>query len=242
MGKYLIPNFCMNGYVNRGNAGCPMVRQFEISIPNPCSENWNAMAPTEKGAFCAACSKEVIDFSAMTEQELMAYFTHRDPEQKLCGRFRTEQLGVYTIGIDPKVFRLRIPLWQKILAILVICFGQMVFNNAEAQIKKNRARYALHPVQKKKKKKRKKQYPQMISVPFNGEWGTMGLISYRPPTPKWSIMLAESVFKLPESLLKISAQDKTLPPEPPTEKEEGPVLPHLFRNEDIFSFNTKRRR
>lgn len=32
-----------------------------FQIPEPCSEDWNEMTPTEKGAFCNKCSKEVLD-------------------------------------------------------------------------------------------------------------------------------------------------------------------------------------
>ncbi|WP_309608991.1 hypothetical protein [Flavobacterium sp.] len=36
-----------------------------ITIPNPCTENWNKMSKTEKGRFCNSCNKLVIDFSKM---------------------------------------------------------------------------------------------------------------------------------------------------------------------------------
>lgn len=29
--------------------------KYEIKIPKPCNEKWNAMTPTEKGAFCSNC-------------------------------------------------------------------------------------------------------------------------------------------------------------------------------------------
>jgi len=39
-------------------------KRFTISIPEPCTENWNEMTPTERGKFCAHCQKDVIDFSS----------------------------------------------------------------------------------------------------------------------------------------------------------------------------------
>ncbi|MBS1618046.1 MAG: hypothetical protein JST76_05985 [Bacteroidetes bacterium] len=49
------------------------------------------MTATERGAFCHSCSKEVIDFSAMTDSELLSFFAGGKAG---CGRFRTDQVGV----------------------------------------------------------------------------------------------------------------------------------------------------
>ena len=42
-----------------------------FSIPEPCSENWNEMTSTEKGAFCQKCSNEVHDVSNMSNDEII---------------------------------------------------------------------------------------------------------------------------------------------------------------------------
>ena len=47
---------------------------FHIDIPTPCKEGWQNMAPTEKGAFCNSCQKEVIDFTQKTPAEIANYF------------------------------------------------------------------------------------------------------------------------------------------------------------------------
>ena len=41
-----------------------------FSIPKPCSEDWNKMTPTEKGAFCGKCAKEVLDCSRIKTTEI----------------------------------------------------------------------------------------------------------------------------------------------------------------------------
>ena len=66
-----------------------MKKSLRISIPQPCHEDWNKMTPTEKGRFCASCTKEVFDFSSSTDEELvkLAY-----SGGNLCGRFRADQL------------------------------------------------------------------------------------------------------------------------------------------------------
>jgi hypothetical protein len=47
-----------------------MEKSIRISIPNPCHEDWNTMTPSEKGRFCQACSKEVIDLTQHSKTEI----------------------------------------------------------------------------------------------------------------------------------------------------------------------------
>jgi hypothetical protein len=42
----------------------------QIHIPNPCHEDWSKMTPTEKGAFCSSCKKEVLDFTKSSNEEI----------------------------------------------------------------------------------------------------------------------------------------------------------------------------
>jgi CarboxypepD_reg-like domain len=70
-----------------------MKTNFQISIPTPCHEDWGKFTPTSTGGFCGSCQKNVIDFSAMSESQLVAYFRDLPADnQHLCGRFRDEQL------------------------------------------------------------------------------------------------------------------------------------------------------
>lgn len=41
-----------------------------LQIQKPCSENWNLMNATEKGAYCQKCATEVIDFTSKTPDEI----------------------------------------------------------------------------------------------------------------------------------------------------------------------------
>ena len=67
------------------------MQQIHLSIPKPCQENWQAMTPSQQGRFCNACAKEVIDFSTMTDHEVLNYFVKKG-DAKVCGRFIPEQL------------------------------------------------------------------------------------------------------------------------------------------------------
>lgn len=66
-------------------------RVFTLSIPKPCSQNWNEMQPRDKGRFCSDCQKVVIDFSSFTEQQLHQYLS--TAKSIPCGRFHKSQLN-----------------------------------------------------------------------------------------------------------------------------------------------------
>ena len=64
---------------------------MNIQINNPCHEDWQKMNPTQQGAFCKACQKEVVDFSKKSISEIKNFFS-KEQTEKVCGRFETKQL------------------------------------------------------------------------------------------------------------------------------------------------------
>ena len=50
-----------------------LMRRVQLSIQKPCHEEWNNMTPTQKGAFCGSCQKEVQDFSETSLEEAASY-------------------------------------------------------------------------------------------------------------------------------------------------------------------------
>ena len=99
---------------------------FKIQIPKPCHEDWNAMTPTQQGSFCGACSKEVVDFTPMTDAEVQRYFLNRTTD-KTCGRFKTEQIDRIQIYLPENLFLQRMAGWKKFMAIVMIVFSSMLF-------------------------------------------------------------------------------------------------------------------
>ena len=65
--------------------------KIQLSIPIPCHEDWGKMTPAEKGKFCLSCQKVVVDFSRMSDADMVAYF--KKPKESVCGRFNTDQLN-----------------------------------------------------------------------------------------------------------------------------------------------------
>ncbi|MDO7845206.1 carboxypeptidase-like regulatory domain-containing protein [Hymenobacter sp. M29] len=53
-------------------------------IPQPCPESWAAMTPTAQGRHCAVCATEVVDFTRMSEAEVLAFLAARSG-QRVCG-------------------------------------------------------------------------------------------------------------------------------------------------------------
>ncbi len=67
-----------------------MKQKIQISIPEPCHEAWQNMTPVEKGRFCASCQKTVLDFTYLSDNEIINLVNKND---NLCGRINTSQLN-----------------------------------------------------------------------------------------------------------------------------------------------------
>lgn len=69
-----------------------MAFRLKLEIENPCAENWEEMMPDEKGRFCLSCTKQVVDFSKMTNQELIRFFK-QNRTTEICGQLSAQQLN-----------------------------------------------------------------------------------------------------------------------------------------------------
>jgi hypothetical protein len=103
---------------------------MKIVIDNPCHENWDAMTPNEKGAFCLSCQKTVIDFSVKTVEEIRNFFVELPKTESVCGRFNEEQLE----EISFEHFFTQFKKWKyfhKAAVIAFFIFGFSLFGNAQ---------------------------------------------------------------------------------------------------------------
>ena len=73
---------------------------FKIKINKPCSENWDSMENHGAKRFCDSCSKMVVDFTAMNDQQVMEIISQSS--SKICGQFREKQLNYTYSKIEEK--------------------------------------------------------------------------------------------------------------------------------------------
>lgn len=103
-----------------------MPRSLQLNIAEPCHENWQNMTPQEQGRFCGSCQKTVVDFTMMSDQEVLNYFLKTD--HNVCGRFADDQLNK-DLKITEKKKRFS---WAYVWNILVATF---LITKADAQVK-----------------------------------------------------------------------------------------------------------
>lgn len=68
---------------------------IKLSIPRPCAERWENFTVTSHGGFCNSCSRTVVDFTTMSDEQVLTYF--KGTKEYTCGRFRSDQLKSYTV-------------------------------------------------------------------------------------------------------------------------------------------------
>lgn len=65
---------------------------IQLTMPNPCNEDWSKMPAQGEGRYCDSCRKCVIDFTGFTDRQLYDYFLQHENEE-VCGRFKVSQLN-----------------------------------------------------------------------------------------------------------------------------------------------------
>jgi hypothetical protein len=116
-------------------------KKLTISIPQPCHEDWNSMTETEKGKLCSVCKKEVLDFTKLTDTELLTII--RINKYQLCGKFAESQLN-RTIAEQSGNFTFN----YKKIAAGIIALATFKFSNSQT-ISKSQFNTTQSPVEKK---------------------------------------------------------------------------------------------
>lgn len=99
-----------------------------VKIEKPCHEDWSAMTPSQKGAFCDKCQIDVFDFSERSNEEVKSILL-ANKGNHLCGRFTKSQLADlnrdYHIweNQSPRIFQ------SKFLLACMLTFGMSLFTS-----------------------------------------------------------------------------------------------------------------
>ena len=67
-----------------------MDKSIRVQVKEPCHENWQNMTENEKGRFCGSCQKTVVDFTLMSDKQILDHLSKATG--KTCGRFANDQL------------------------------------------------------------------------------------------------------------------------------------------------------
>ena len=102
---------------------------FKIQVPSPCAQPWDEMTPEAGGRHCAACAQTVVDFTHMTDAQLLEALRKTTSD---CGRFRANQLN-RAIAIPPAERRFSLARFYKVAASLLLVFSA---GKATAQTKR----------------------------------------------------------------------------------------------------------
>jgi Na+-translocating ferredoxin:NAD+ oxidoreductase RnfG subunit len=104
-----------------------METKYKISIPEPCTENWDKMTPKDNGRFCLSCTKTVVDFTTMLPEEVQHYFISNQ-NKSICGRFKNTQLDEIIIQIPNRVLYSQTQYHKMFLLALFIAMGTTLFS------------------------------------------------------------------------------------------------------------------
>ncbi len=112
-----------------------MPKAIQLTVAEPCHENWDKMTPDQQGRFCGSCQKQVVDFTHMSDRELAQFFK-KPSTGSVCGRFMDDQLER-----DILIPKRRLP-WIKYLLQIFL----PVFFVSKAGAQKTMGKPAARPV------------------------------------------------------------------------------------------------
>jgi hypothetical protein len=104
------------------------MKKYTIRIHQPCTVNWNEMTPTPEGKHCASCNRVVLDFSNMSDAQVMQVLTTH-AGQKICGNFNHTQVNR---PLYQPLHRQK-KLWPAIAAMLLAGVFQVMSQQGYAQ-------------------------------------------------------------------------------------------------------------
>lgn len=103
-----------------------------VGIQHACSEDWNKMTPTEKGAFCQKCAKQVYDFTNKSTGEIKLTLLELEG-QEICGRMTLSQERQLNAEFEQWVNENKTNFQRLFITALLIVFGLALFSCEDEQ-------------------------------------------------------------------------------------------------------------
>ncbi len=88
-----------------------------LTLNKPCDEKWENMTPNERGSFCDSCSKNVIDFTQLSQLEISEIMKKSDGN--ICARVTSSQLRTPLFNLEDEKKSFRFP-YSKVAAGLML--------------------------------------------------------------------------------------------------------------------------
>jgi CarboxypepD_reg-like domain len=108
------------------------MENVNLSIKKPCSENFSSFSKTNDGGFCQSCKKNVIDFTNMSDQEVLFYLKNKT--STTCGLFLESQLKTYQILDNTKTSKIATSFASHFFNLSLLSL--LTFNSAFSQDKR----------------------------------------------------------------------------------------------------------
>ena len=104
-----------------------------LTLNKPCDEKWENMTPDEKGSFCDSCSKNVIDFTKLTQLEISEIMKKSDGN--ICARLTKKQLHTPIFNLEPEKKKYALP-YSKVAAGLMLAAALTAGHSVDAKTPK----------------------------------------------------------------------------------------------------------
>jgi Secretion system C-terminal sorting domain len=162
-----------------------MSKNIQLTIADPCHQNWDQMTQAEQGRYCASCQKQVVDFTNMSDSQLAAFFK-KPTTGTVCGRFFQDQLER-----DIEIPRKRIPWVKYFFQFALPAFLVSMKATAQGNVRMGKPAIAVPAKDTKEQKHKKDTIPSAglliapaIKVPEQKEISLQNVITSIPSDVK----------------------------------------------------------
>lgn len=105
----------------------------KMEIRKPCEENWEGMKIGLHARFCDQCNKNVIDFTMLSRNQIIAYLLE-NKQEKICARVQRSQLDFSNTDFAVTVQALKELNRNRSIPLLVFSLGAIVLSSCDAPI------------------------------------------------------------------------------------------------------------